>query len=182
MKRFFFFALVCIYCRLLCAEDGSRLWFRSEPVGTAEVTVTSDSPTIGLARRELQAYWKGAPVRLERTGNRNIRELTPEEFEVRTEGGNVVIRSSGDQGILYGAFHLLRLQKTGTDLSALDIREKPSYRYRILNHWDNLDRTVERGYAGRSLWLWDELPGTLSPVRNVCPCQCLIGYQRYGTQ
>ena len=55
------------------------------------------------------------------------------------------------------------MQQTGADLTTLDIEELPSYDIRILNHWDNLERTIERGYAGYSLWKWDELPNTLSP-------------------
>ena len=76
------------------------------------------------------------------------------------KGVNVV--SCGELGILYGTYHLLRLQETGADCSALYVKEKPVYSYRLLNHWDNLDGTVERGYAGRSLWNWEELPAISS--------------------
>jgi alpha-glucuronidase len=62
---------------------------------------------------------------------------------------------------------MLRMQQTGASMNRLDIKESPSYKIRILNHWDNLDRTIERGYAGRSLWNWDELPATLSPRYEV---------------
>lgn len=68
-----------------------------------------------------------------------------------------------ETGLLYAAYHLIRLQETGIDLGHLDIKEKPAYEYRILNHWDNLDGTIERGYAGHSLWKWEELPDVLSP-------------------
>ena len=64
----------------------------------------------------------------------------------------ITISSIGDAGLLYGAFQLLRMQQTGASMNRLDIKESPSYKIRILNHWDNLDRTIERGYAGRSLW------------------------------
>lgn len=68
-----------------------------------------------------------------------------------------------ETGLLYAAYHLIRLQETDIDLGHLDIKEKPAYEYRILNHWDNLDGTIERGYAGHSLWKWEELPDVLSP-------------------
>ncbi|WP_286592126.1 alpha-glucuronidase [Sphingobacterium sp. N143] len=78
-------------------------------------------------------------------------------------GGKTVISAGTSAGLLYGAFHLLRLQQLGGNLQGLDLTEKPSYALRMLNHWDNLDGTVERGYAGHSLWKWDELPAVISP-------------------
>ncbi len=70
-----------------------------------------------------------------------------------------VIASSTDVGVLYGVFHLLRLLQTQTDVRHLSIESKPRIRHRLLNHWDNLDRTIERGYAGFSRWDWQKLPG-----------------------
>jgi alpha-glucuronidase len=67
-----------------------------------------------------------------------------------------VIASSGEAGALYGAFHFLRLIQTGQPIARLDVAERPRLERRLLNHWDNLDGSVERGYAGRSLW-WPEL-------------------------
>ena len=74
-----------------------------------------------------------------------------------------VIASRGPAGLLYGAFHLLRLVQTGRPLAALDVAERPRLARRVLNHWDNLDGTIERGYAGRSLWNWEELPARVDP-------------------
>lgn len=74
-----------------------------------------------------------------------------------------VIASAGEVGTLHGAFHLLRLLQTGRPVSALDIAERPRLDRRLLNHWDNLDGSIERGYAGRSLWRWDELPDHVDP-------------------
>ena len=65
--------------------------------------------------------------------------------------------------MLYGVYSLLRMQAAGQLTVPLSVTEQPAYDLRILNHWDNPDGTVERGYAGRSLWNWEELPGTLSP-------------------
>lgn len=74
-----------------------------------------------------------------------------------------VIAANDDIGALYGAFHYLRLLQTGQSLDALDIREAPRTQLRMLNHWDNLDRHVERGYAGESIWDWHKLPDYVSP-------------------
>jgi alpha-glucuronidase len=74
-----------------------------------------------------------------------------------------VIASRRDVGALYGAFHFLRLMQTGQPIEKLNIAERPALQLRLMNHWDNLDGTIERGYAGRSLWQWPELPGRLSP-------------------
>lgn len=70
----------------------------------------------------------------------------------------IVIAASTQTGVLYGTFHLLRLMQTGSLLTALKIKSKPAIEHRLLNHWDNLDRTVERGYAGFSIWDWHKLP------------------------
>ncbi len=69
-----------------------------------------------------------------------------------------VIASLGDAGVLYGSFHLLRLIQTGLPIAKLDVAQRPRLERRLLNHWDNLDGSIERGYAGRSLWDWAELP------------------------
>ncbi len=68
-----------------------------------------------------------------------------------------VIASTGEAGVLYGAFHWLRAIQTGQPLANLDVAERPRIERRLLNHWDNLDGTIERGYAGRSLW-WGNAP------------------------
>jgi alpha-glucuronidase len=88
--------------------------------------------------------------------------LGPEGYRIKsTEVGGkkcLIIAAQKDIGLLYGIFHLLRLMQTHQPLRALDIVSKPKIQYRLLNHWDNLDGTVERGYAGKSLWKWDDLP------------------------
>lgn len=74
-----------------------------------------------------------------------------------------VVASDGDRGVLYGIFHLLRIIGTGSALDNLAITGKPAVKLRLLNHWDNLDGTVERGYSGSSVWNWHLLPGYISP-------------------
>ena len=73
-----------------------------------------------------------------------------------------VIASMSDVGALHGAFHLLRLMQTRRPIAAVNISERPRMDRRLLNHWDNLDGSIERGYAGASLWKWQELPMSFS--------------------
>lgn len=71
----------------------------------------------------------------------------------------LIVTANTDEGLLYGTFHLLRLLQSGKSIQALNIVEAPKLDVRVLNHWDNLDRHVERGYAGQSIWNWHTLPG-----------------------
>ncbi|WP_158987235.1 alpha-glucuronidase family glycosyl hydrolase [Lysobacter panacisoli] len=83
---------------------------------------------------------------------------------VRVDGRPAtVIAANDDIGAMYGAFHYLRLLQTRAPVDALDIREAPRTQLRMLNHWDNLNRHVERGYAGESIWDWHKLPDYLDP-------------------
>ncbi|HEY1662626.1 MAG TPA: alpha-glucuronidase family glycosyl hydrolase [Verrucomicrobiae bacterium] len=75
----------------------------------------------------------------------------------------IIVAANTDIGALYGTFELLRLAMTGQALDTLNINEQPAIHRRVLDHWDNLDGTVERGYAGDSLWKWNDLPSTLDP-------------------
>jgi alpha-glucuronidase len=75
----------------------------------------------------------------------------------------IVIAANKDKGVMYGTFHFLRLIQTHQNLSALAVESSPKTKIRLLNHWDNLNRSVERGYAGLSLWNWKALPDTVDP-------------------
>jgi alpha-glucuronidase len=96
-----------------------------------------------------------------------LEDLGAEGYLIRTvsiDGRQAVaIAANYDVGVLYGAFHFLRLLQTQQSIDKLDIREVPHTQIRVLNHWDNLDRHVERGYAGESIWDWHKLPDYLSP-------------------
>ncbi|TGX54153.1 alpha-glucuronidase [Sphingomonas gei] len=74
-----------------------------------------------------------------------------------------VIAGNEEVGVLYGVFRFLKLIQTRQPLDGLDISDAPKLRVRVLNHWDNLDRYVERGYAGQSIWDWQKLPGHKDP-------------------
>ena len=125
------------------AEDGSRLWLRYETANKVKV-----SGIDCLAAGELRQYYKGPEVML------IVDASLPEDaYQISSENGKTIVRAKDHQGLLYGAYALLRSQK---DPSAIrqGIVEKPFFKYRILNHWDNLDGSIERGYAGRSIF-WD---------------------------
>ncbi len=95
----------------------------------------------------------------------DLDKLGPEGYVIRNAvvAGNPVlaVASQGEIGALYGAFHVLRLMQVGASLERLQISERPRVQLRMLNHWDNMDGSIERGYAGRSLWQWDTLPATI---------------------
>jgi len=126
------------------AEDGSRLWLRLDNVSNP-TTITGVK---GTAMTELQTYWQGSPVVLKRQ-----KGLAKDGYTIKSQGDKIVIAAANDAGLLYGAYHLLRLQQTGNTTTSLDISEKPFYDLRILNHWDNPDGTCERGFAGKSIFL-----------------------------
>ncbi|MCB9041574.1 MAG: alpha-glucuronidase [Lewinellaceae bacterium] len=88
----------------------------------------------------------------------DARKLSPEGFLLMSRQGRLVIAAKDARGVLYGAFHLMRLVQLRQPLDGLHVVENPKVQLRVLNHWDNLDRTVERGYAGFSIWNWHELP------------------------
>lgn len=146
------------------SEDGSRLWLRYDTVSVRkQIDKGIDSPVMRLAENELSTYWKGSNVSLQLMADSEYFALGKDGYTINVENGTTVLRSMSETGLLYAAYHLLRLQACGEDCSRLDIKEKPVNDIRILNHWDNPDGTIERGYAGRSLWKWDELPAKVSP-------------------
>lgn len=148
----------------LLAEDGSRLWLRYQPSANNKQEIKAVSKqsgsTITLAINELNQNWTGEKIEL--ILDKKQKHLK-DGYQIKSNGAKISITSAQDAGLLYGAYHLLRLQATKSNLTNINITEIPSYDIRILNHWDNLDGTIERGYAGYSLWKWDQLPTTLSP-------------------
>lgn len=162
-KYFFYFIFLLPFFGF--AEDGSQLWLRYKPVDAQiqkqrDIRLAIKHETALLAKQELDTYWSGPSVemRLDRKEG-----SLKEGYQIKGDASTVYLTAAEPIGLLYGAYHLLRLQETKADMRHLHIEEIPDYDVRILNHWDNLDRTVERGYAGYSLWRWDELPNKLSP-------------------
>ncbi|GHE35211.1 alpha-glucuronidase [Sphingobacterium griseoflavum] len=147
------------------SEDGSRLWLRYDPVSDVvaqrrTVQVNQKHETALLAQHELNTYWRGTSIQL----NVDQKEAKLKEgYRISFSAGAIRVTAARPVGLLYAAYHLLRLQETVGEIDPLPIEEIPSYDIRILNHWDNLDGSIERGYAGRSLWKWTELPDKISP-------------------
>lgn len=173
------------------AEDGSRLWLRFNKTTTDANLFSSIVTSMkSLPYKEFQSAWtelKGQELASKTiVENGSLLIGTAKDKQIRNLGlqkelvalGNegyviktvtlkgkktTVVASLTDKGLLYGVFHLLRLVQMNEFTDQLNIKEKPSYAVRILNHWDNLDGTVERGYSGHSIWNWEELPAVLSP-------------------
>jgi alpha-glucuronidase len=114
---------------------------------------------LGTPRSSRVVAGLGWSAELDRLGDEGYRIRSTRIGDRRA----TVIASKGDVGLLYGAFHLLRLVQTGQAIDALDVAERPRLALRLLNHWDNLDGSIERGYAGESLWRWSELPARVDP-------------------
>ncbi len=111
---------------------------------------------------------------------RQLTNLGPDGFRIASirlgRRTVTVIASEGETGALYGAFHFLRLLQTRQPISKLNLIQKPRLKLRLLNHWDNLDGSIERGYAGRSLWDWDSLPEKVDPrLRDYARANASIG-------
>lgn len=130
-------------------NDGSMLWLNKQGYNTCLVKGKTDKDaTLSIAKDELTKYYKGKEVSIRIDPLLNLGE-----GYMLTDSS---IIASSSIGVLYGAYDLLRLQETG-NLSHLSKTEKPAVNLRILNHWDNLDGSIERGYAGKSIWKWDEI-------------------------
>ncbi len=130
-------------------SDSSMLWLNKQGYNTCLVKgMTDKDATLSIAKDELTKYYKGKEVSIRIDPLLNLGE-----GYMLTDSS---IIASSSIGILYGAYDLLRLQETG-NLSHLSKTEKPAVNLRILNHWDNLDGSIERGYAGKSIWKWDEI-------------------------
>lgn len=155
---FFLFPLI------LFAEDGSKLWLRfpdsQKGISADKIISKGKNPTIEIAKKELMNHWQGQVVELKT--DKSLKNLK-DGYIIKSNSEKITISAAKESGLLYGVFHILRLQQTKSDINNLNITEKPSYDIRILNHWDNLDGTIERGYAGHSLWKWEDLPNKISP-------------------
>nr|NUR37578.1 alpha-glucuronidase [Sphingomonas sp.] len=164
------------------AEDGYDLWLRYRPVEASwkakyapratAIVANSNSSTIRAAMNELR---RGITGMLGRAPSDRLKDgaivlgaqahdpaLGREGYRIRSRairGMRVItISANNDIGALYGTFALLRMMQMRQPVEQLDVRGAPALRIRMLNHWDNLDRTVERGYAGPSIWDWTYLP------------------------
>lgn len=170
-------ALALLLAGAAHAEDGYRLWLRAAVATPAAATITlrGDTRTLALARHELAASLPaGANVTLATSADPAVAALKLPFAPLGDEGylirpvtlngqPTVLVAGNSDRGALYGAFALLRHLATGGTLATATLTSAPKVKLRVLNHWDNLDETVERGYAGDSLWDWWTLPDRIDP-------------------
>jgi alpha-glucuronidase len=166
-----------------------REWQQRYAPAATHVVAPALRPTIDAATNELERGLEGMlgkkPARREAVAgdgaivlgtaaspliaplNLPLAKLGPEGYLIRTAtiGGRrvTVIAANQDIGVLYGVFRFLKLLQTRQPLDALDIADAPKLKVRVLNHWDNLDRHVERGYSGQSIWDWQKLPRFKDP-------------------
>lgn len=186
------------------ADNGYKLWLRFQKMDVSHLPITSlyiDSDRI--AGTEFREAWQEVSgdeieqVLHPKDGTLIIADskssvvqtvIASSVLDQMTEEGYLIysisdgnqkqtlITAKSDAGLLYGTFHLLRLIQMGNSIQDLSIVENPSYDRRLLNHWDNLNRTVERGYAGYSIWRWNELPEKVSPrYRDYARANASIG-------
>lgn len=170
------------------AEDGYDLWLRFRPLSGVSMaaadanfsriaTTRPDNLAVAELTRGLTGLLGRAPVMADDgpllvglTGDGPVKAalgsvtgLGRDGYVIRRVKNRIVLAAETETGLLYGAYHLLRLAQTGAAGDGLSIREVPKIQQRILNHWDNLDRYVERGYAGQSIWDWHTLPDWKDP-------------------
>ncbi len=153
-------------------SDGSQLWLGKQYANSCQViSQLPDDATAKIAKQELENNWRGKNVELKIDKSLNLGEGYNIYARSAQQGDNIqyeaTITASNPIGLLYGAYELIRLQNTdayntgsGNQQNfskAIDETEKPQVGLRILNHWDNLDGSIERGYAGKSIFKWEEI-------------------------
>lgn len=153
-------------------SDGSQLWLGKQYANSCQViSQLPDDATAKIAKQELENNWRGKNVELKIDKSLNLGEGYNIYAHPAQQGDNIqyeaTITASNPIGLLYGAYELIRLQNTdayntgsGNQQNfskAIDETEKPQVDLRILNHWDNLDGSIERGYAGKSIFKWEEI-------------------------
>ena len=149
MKKILLSLLTVLFVLPMSAEDGHALWLRYQPLNKAKVTTNVSTPTAQLAKQELETYYQGEHIALK------IDSSMPDDDGYRFDGTTLSARR--DAGLLYGAYALLR--------GDTKIESHPAFSLRLLNHWDNLDGSIERGYAGKSIF-WKLENGQLSTFNS----------------
>lgn len=178
-------ALFCIPM-LLSANDGYKLWLQYYPIENPQawqenvlkqVSIDGNNETINIIKNELevasQGFFSTKPLFVKENPSLLIalreqlpsslsqsasKELGTEGYHIFSKNGQTVITANSKFGLLYGTFRLLQEIQKQEIISETGIVEIPKVKHRVLNHWDNLNRTVERGYSGFSIWNWHRLP------------------------
>ncbi|MDP2890033.1 MAG: alpha-glucuronidase [Bacteroidota bacterium] len=146
MKKIYGIIILIFLTLCLYAEDGHKLWLRNSSTKPVNVVCAKNSPTLTIAKQELQNGWRGEM-------GTSVNLVIKADKAIRGDGFRIsknTIQANTENGILYGVYELLRRQQTGEDIQEEICN--PSYDRRILNHWDNLDGSIERGYAGLSIF------------------------------
>lgn len=173
MKKYLIFLFTVLTSLHVSAQsDGSQLWLGKQYANSCQViSQLPDDTTAKIAKQELENNWRGKNVELKIDKALNLGEGYNIYARPAQQGDNIqyeaTITASNPIGLLYGAYELIRLQNTdayntgsGNQQNfskAIDETEKPQVGLRILNHWDNLDGSIERGYAGKSIFKWEEI-------------------------
>ena len=173
MKKYLIFLFTVLTSLHVSAQsDGSQLWLGKQYANSCQViSQLPDDATAKIAKQELENNWRGKNVELKIDKALNLGEGYHLYARPAQQGDNIqyeaTITASNSIGLLYGAYELIRLQNTdayntgsGNQQNfskAIDETEKPQVGLRILNHWDNLDGSIERGYAGKSIFKWEEI-------------------------
>lgn len=173
MKKYLIFLFTVLTSLHVSAQsDGSQLWLGKQYANSCQViSQLPDDATAKIAKQELENNWRGKNVELKIAKALNLGEGYHLYARPAQQGDNIqyeaTITASNPIGLLYGAYELIRLQNTdayntgsGNQQNfskAIDETEKPQVGLRILNHWDNLDGSIERGYAGKSIFKWEEI-------------------------
>ena len=173
MKKYLIFLFTVLTSLHVSAQsDGSQLWLGKQYANSCQViSQLPDDATAKIAKQELESNWRGKNVELKIDKALNLGEGYNLYARPAQQGDNIqyeaTITASNPIGLLYGAYELIRLQNTDAYntgsgnqqnfSNAIDKTEKPQVGLRILNHWDNLDGSIERGYAGKSIFKWEEI-------------------------
>lgn len=137
---------ICLFFTQLIAQDGHELWLRNKTAEPATVVCSNHSATLSIAEQELKMGWRGKPGAKVELAIVTDKAIKKDGFRI----GATTIKATTDAGILYGVYELLRRQQTGEPIT--DALINPSYELRILNHWDNLNGTIEHGFGGPSIF------------------------------
>lgn len=173
MKKYLILLITVLTSLHVSAQsDGSQLWLGKQYANSCQViSQLPDDATAKIAKQELENNWRGKNVELKIDKSLNLGEGYNIYARPAQQGDNIqyeaTITASNPIGLLYGAYELIRLQNTDAYntgsgnqqnfCKAIDETEKPQVGLRILNHWDNLDGSIERGYAGKSIFKWEEI-------------------------
>jgi alpha-glucuronidase len=178
--RFLLLLILCVFSLNTFADDGYRLWLKYDRIQNetlrknyaqrlASVSANFSDETAKVTLSEIEKATSGLLVIKSKTISNaaqatlvlklgKIENPNLEAYEIKSIKNQIIISANTSKGVLYGVFELIRRMQTSESLENLKIASAPKIQLRMLNHWDNNNGTIERGYAGMSMWKWYELP------------------------